>query len=187
MVAVIERARRKLRRDEYDRMVAAGLFQGERLELIRGELVAVMSPIGVPHATVVTELYRRLDRAAPRSLIARSQQPLVCADDSEPEPDLAVVPFDPAPTEHPMRAVLVVEVADSSRDADLIGKAALYAESDVDEYWVIDLQDACIHVHRDRADGAWQTVSVHAADVRLSPRALPDLAVSLDELRHPTR
>ena len=56
MVAVIERARRKLRRDEYDRMVAAGLFQGERLELIRGELVAVMSPIGVPHATVVTEL-----------------------------------------------------------------------------------------------------------------------------------
>ena len=86
-----------------------------------------------------------------------------------------------------MRAVLVVEVADSSRDADLLGKAALYAESDVDEYWVIDLQDACIHVHRDRADGAWQTVSVHAADVRLSPRALPDLAVSLDELRRPTR
>ena len=187
MVAVIERARRKLRRVEYDRMVAAGLFQGERLELIRGELVAVMSPVGVKHAMVVTEFDRRLHRVCPEGLVVRCQQPLVCADDSEPEPDLAVVPFDPAPTEHPVRAVLVVEVADSSRDADLLGKAALYAESDVDEYWVIDLQDACIHVHRDRAEGAWQSVSVHAADVRLSPRALPDLAVSLDELRHPTR
>ena len=61
MVAVTERVRRKIRRAEYDRMVAVGLFQHERLELIRGELVA-MSPIGVPHATVVTELARRLQR-----------------------------------------------------------------------------------------------------------------------------
>lgn len=187
MVAVIERARRKLRRVEYDRMVEAGLFQGERLELIRGELVAVMSPIGVKPAMMVTALDRWLHQACPDGLAVRCQQPLICADDSEPEPDLALVPYEPAATEHPMRAMLVIEVADSSRDVDLIGKAALYAESDVDEYWVIDLQDACVHVHRDRAGGAWQTVSIHAADVRLSPRALPDLAVSLDELRAPRR
>ena len=61
MVAGTERVRRKIRRAEYDRMVAVGLFQHERLELIRGELVA-MGPIGVPHATVVTELARGLQR-----------------------------------------------------------------------------------------------------------------------------
>lgn len=186
MVAVSERPRRKLRRVEYDRMVEAGIFGRERLELIRGELVAVMSPIGVRHATVVSELDRWLHLTCPRKLSVRCQQPLICADDSEPEPDLAIVPFDPTRTEHPMRAVLVVEVADSSRELDLLGKAALYAESDVDEYWVIDLQDACIHVHRDRADGVWQTISIHGADVMVSPRALPDLAVSLDQLRSPT-
>lgn len=127
MVAVTERVRRKIRRAEYDRMVEVGLFQHERLELIRGELVA-MGPIGVPHATAVTELYRRLDRACPDELVVRCQQPLICADESEPEPDLAVVPFDPAPTTHPTRARLVIEVADSSRGVDLHDKTALYAE-----------------------------------------------------------
>ena len=186
MVAVTERVRRKIRRAEYDRMVEAGLFQRERLELIRGELV-VMSPIGVRHAMVVTELDKTLQRACPDGLVVRCQQPLICADESEPEPDLAVVPFDPAPTTHPTRAVLVVEVADSSRDADLVGKAALYAESDVDEYWVVDLDAGCVHVHRGRAAGAWTEVTVHAAEAPLTTTALPALAVTLDDLRHPRR
>jgi Uma2 family endonuclease len=186
MVAVTERVRRKIRRAEYDRMVEVGLFQHERLELIRGELVA-MSPIGVKHATVVTELDRRLHRACPAGLVVRCQQPLICADDSEPEPDLAVVPFDPAPTTHPTRALLVIEVADRSRDADLTDKAALYAESDVDEYWVLDLDAGCVHVHRDRADGGWRSIAVHGADLRLTPAALPDLAVALADVRTPTR
>ena len=186
MVAVTERVRRKIRRAEYDRMVEVGLFQHERLELIRGELVA-MSPIGVKHATAVTELYRRLDRACPDGLVVRCQQPLICADESEPEPDLAVVPFDPAPTTHPTRALLVIEVADSSRGVDLHDKAALYAESEVDEYWVVDLDAGCVHVHRDRAAGRWTAITIHDADAPLTPAALPDLTVTLAAMIAPRR
>lgn len=98
-----------------------------------------------------------------------------------------MVPFDPAPTTHPTWALLVIEVADSSRGVDLGDKAALYAESDVDEYWVVDLDAGCVHVHRDRAAGRWTAMTIHAADQPLTPRALPDLTVTLAALVAPRR
>ena len=98
-----------------------------------------MSPIGSAHSAVVTVLQERLmARLAPEFMV-RCQQPLACADESEPEPDLAVVARRPYRDAHPAAAALVIEVADTSVDYDLGAKAALYAESAVDEYWVIDL------------------------------------------------
>ena len=99
-------------------MVAAGLFHGEHVELFRGELVTT-SPVGCSHSVVVTNLYRFFDRRVAAGSIVRSQQPLVCADDSEPEPDLAIVARGPHLREHPAAAALVIEVAESSREYDL--------------------------------------------------------------------
>lgn len=41
---------RPLRRVEYDRLVALGVFQDERIELLDGTLYE-MSPIGIPHTS----------------------------------------------------------------------------------------------------------------------------------------
>ncbi|MBK9031489.1 MAG: Uma2 family endonuclease [Myxococcales bacterium] len=181
MVALDGRARRKLRRDEYDRMVTAGMFHGEHVELVRGELVT-MSPIGSAHSAVVRVLSERLVRAAPPDLMVSSQQPLACADESEPEPDLAIVARQPYRDAHPAAAALVIEVADTSIDDDLGAKAALYAESAVDEYWVIDLVRRVVVVHRDRAVGAWTSITTHAAEAAVAPVALPRPPLSLAEL-----
>lgn len=81
----------------------------------------------------------------------------------------------------------MIEVADSSRGVDLHDKAALYAESDVDEYWVVDLDAVCVHVHRDRAAGGWAAITVHDADAPLTPAALPDLTVTLAAVVAPRR
>ena len=162
-------------------MVAIGLFRGEHVELFRGELVA-MSPIGCPHSAVVTRLYRLLDRAVPVGMVVRCQQPLVCADESEPEPDLAVVADAAFELAHPAAAALVIEVADSSVDYDRGAKAALYAESAVDEYWVLDLARRVVVVHRDRVDGGWGSVQDCAAEVAVTPLALPTVAVVLEAL-----
>jgi Uma2 family endonuclease len=181
MVALDGRARRRLRRDEYDRMVMAGLFHGEHVELIRGELVA-MSPIGSVHSAVVRVLSERLVRALPPHLMVSSQQPLACADESEPEPDLAVVARRPYRDAHPVAAVLVIEVADTSVDYDLGAKAALYAESAVDEYWVIDLGRGVVVVHRARAAGRWTAITTHAADAAVAPLDLMLPPFTLAEL-----
>ena len=178
------RERRKIRREEYDRMVEAGLFQREHLELIRGELLT-MSPVGIRHRIVVTQLYKAFIAHTPTHLVVCSQQPLICRGESEPEPDLSLVPFDPAPVRHPTSAALVVEVADSSLDYDLGDKAALYADSDVLEYWVIDLVDDVIHVHHDRVEGRWTSITRHARTEPVWPLAVPSVAVTLDDLLTP--
>ena len=159
----------------------AGLFHGEHVELIRGELV-VMSPIGSVHSAVVRVLSEWLVRALPPHLMVSCQQPLACADESEPEPDLAIVARRPYRDAHPAAAALVIEVAETSVDYDLGAKAALYAESEVEEYWVIDLGRGVVVVHRDRAGGAWASITTHAAAAAVAPAAVVLPALTLADL-----
>ena len=57
---------RPLRRTEYDVLITHGAFdEGERVQLLDGELV-VVSPQGVPHASVVEALNEMLMPARPR-------------------------------------------------------------------------------------------------------------------------
>lgn len=169
--------RRRIRRAEYDRLIEAGFFQGEKLELLRGELVH-MSPVGSRHSWVVTAMHRALQGVIADRALVRTQQPIVAADESEPEPDVSVVTTND-PRAHPLHASLIVEVSESSLRSDLAYKAALYAESDVDEYWVIDLVDDLVHVHRDRAEGRWRSVTVHRLGETLSTVRFPDLAIAV--------
>ena len=78
---------------EYERMGAAGIFGAEaRVELVGGEVVA-MSPIGPPHADSVAMLVRLLTRKVPEEVLVIVQSPIRLSDDSEPQPDLAMVRF----------------------------------------------------------------------------------------------
>jgi hypothetical protein len=98
---------RRLTRAEYDRMIEMGLFEDERVELLHGVLVT-MSPIGAPHASVVDRLNAILVLATHGRALVRVQNPFAASDDSEPEPDLALVPMGDYDDEHPQRALLVI-------------------------------------------------------------------------------
>src|SRR6187200_1961257 len=82
---------RPLKRSEYDRMVELGLFQDERVELLRGVLVK-MSPQYAPHASTIQKLNKLLMSRLQDRFELRIQSPLALSDDSEPEPDVAIVP-----------------------------------------------------------------------------------------------
>jgi Uma2 family endonuclease len=110
------------------------MFEHERVELIRG-MVLTMSPIGPAHADPIDVLTRRLVLAMGDRAVVRVQQPFAASDDSEPEPDLALVPPGRYAADHPRQARLVIEVAQSSLTYDRETKAPLYAESGVPEYW----------------------------------------------------
>lgn len=144
---VTEIATRPLRRSEYDLLVQAGVFGDERVQLLEGELVS-MPPQGVPHSSVVEALTERLVPALVGRARVRVQLPYGAGPLSEPEPDLAVLPADEPRDRHPERALLVVEVADSSLRLDLVRKARIYAGAGVPEYWVVDVGHEVVHVHR---------------------------------------
>jgi Uma2 family endonuclease len=137
---------RPLRRNEYDRLVEDGLFVDERIELLEGVLVE-MTPAGAPHADVVGRLTMLLAPALVGRALVRVQSPLAIADESEPEPDVAVVAVADYQQEHPRHALLVVEVAEASLRKDLGVKAKLYARARVAEYWVVDLSTRTVRRH----------------------------------------
>jgi Uma2 family endonuclease len=142
---------RRIRVGEYHRMIEAGILgEDERVQLIDGMLVA-MTPQGRAHAFVIQELTRILVRQLGDDFRVLSQLPLTLADDSEPEPDLAVVRAREAAssTRHPGSALLVIEVAAESLRFDRRTKAALYARHGIPEYWIVNLTDATVEVHRD--------------------------------------
>ena len=140
---------RRWRRAEYDRLVELGMFTGERLELLDGLLV-VREPQDSPHATAVLLVQRALERAFGVGWTVRSQMPFALDDDSEPEPDVVVVQgqIRDYSAAHPSRCALLVEVADSSLLFDRRKKAVLYARAGVADYWIVNLRDRVVEVHR---------------------------------------
>jgi Uma2 family endonuclease len=154
---------RPLRRSEYEHLVELGSFAGEKVELLQGRIVE-MSPQGRAHAYAVTQLVRRLVPAIGDRAVVRVQMPMALSELSEPEPDLAVVAAADYLDEHPRQALLLIEVADSSLADDRKIKRRLYAEAQIPEYWIVNLLDGVVEVHREPDGGDYAQVSRHGRD-----------------------
>jgi len=141
---------RRWKRAEYDRLVALGVFEREPLELLGGQLV-VAEPQSVYHASAIRTVDHALRAVLPPGWLVSVQLPVSLDDESEPEPDIVVVPGRPADYDdaHPSRPVLVVEVAESSLGFDRLRKGSLYARAGVPDYWIVNLVDRLLEVYRD--------------------------------------
>ncbi len=175
MVQVMESNVRGLRTREYEQLIELGAFHDEPVELVRGALVT-MSPQGEPHIWSTARLHRLLVTQLGDEWQVRSHSSLPTTDDSMPEPDVAVVPFDPA-GRRPTSAVLVVEVSFSSLRFDRGVKAAIYAEASVPTYWVVDLIGRRVHVHTEPREGSYQRLATHAAGASLTIDGLPGVVI----------
>lgn len=176
---------------EYDRLIEKGVFGTEdRIELLGGALV-VREPQGSPHAMGIRMAEEALRRVFAAGWDVRGQLPVALDDDSEPEPDISVVPgsFRDYRHGHPPRAVLIVEVAESSLSLDRALKGSLYARAHVPEYWIVNLVDRALEVHRDPAADAaarygWRytTVATLRVGETVTPLSAPDSPISVGEL-----
>jgi Uma2 family endonuclease len=175
---------RRLTRAEYDRMVLEGFFQDEKVELLFGMVVA-MSPIDPSHNESVDRLYRFLSMQLGERARVRAQSSFAATEDSEPEPDLYVFPPGDYWHEHPNHAHLVIEVSRTSLANDRGAKRFLYSVGGVDEYWIVNLPDGIVEVHRDREDGGWRTVTKHARGETLALRAFPDVQIAVADILPP--
>jgi len=142
---------RRWTRLEYERLIELGVFRtDERLELLDGLLV-VREPQGTRHAGTIRRVLAALRRTLGDDWQIDSQLPIALDDDSEPEPDISVVPRDPGAyiDAHPSRAVLVVEIAESSYRTDREHKASLYARAGIADCWIVDVVHGILEVHRE--------------------------------------
>jgi Uma2 family endonuclease len=168
--------------DEYHRILEAGGFaEDARVELLGG-LLAAMSPKTRAHENAVAWLARWLMLAVdPDVFEVRVAGPLTL-EDSEPEPDLAVIALNAPRPYHPATATLIVEIAVSSVRRDLGAKTGLYARAGVPEYWVLDLDRRRLVVQRGVRPGLGEYAESieldRSARVTAAAVALPELAVA---------
>lgn len=168
-------------RGAYERLVDLGLFDDARVELLYGVIVP-MSPQKAPHAATVARLVEKLILALAGRASVRAHSPFAASDDSEPEPDIAVVPSGDYEREHPSSAYLLVEVAESSVRRDRGPKLRVYAEAGVPEYWIIDLGRRVIEVWQAPSSGQYQTLSTFTAADLIGPAAFPDVRFAVADL-----
>ncbi|HEV3347458.1 MAG TPA: Uma2 family endonuclease [Methylomirabilota bacterium] len=160
-------------RVEYERLIDLGAFRpGERLELVGGALL-VCGPQGGPHFTAVGLIQDALRPVFGIGWTVRAQGPIALDEDSEPEPDIAVVPGSRRDHSraHPSHPVLIVEVADSSLAFDRAEKGSLYARAGIADYWILNLPDQVLEVYREPAAAPHAPYGHrYGATITLAPR-----------------
>ena len=178
------------KRSEYDRLVELGAFEGHPIELIDGQLV-VAEPQGTYHASAITRLDYALRAVLPDGWIVRTQAPVSLDDDSEPEPDLVVVPGRPGDYDeaHPAHPALAVEVSESSLAFDRQQKGSLYARAGIQDYWIVNLVGRVLEVYRDpgpdpsAAYGWWyRSITALTPGAAAVPLAFPSSRLAVADL-----
>ncbi len=152
----------KWNKDEYYRLSDLGFFNGKRVELIEGDIFVKynyselneeeyeMSAMSSLHYTGVNVAAETLREVFKKKFFIAVQCPINTAEDSEPEPDIAVIEGKTRDfkKEIPKTAVLVVEISDSSLLFDQTRKASLYARANIQDYWVVDVRNQRLEVYR---------------------------------------
>jgi Uma2 family endonuclease len=172
--------------ERYFALVDEGvLAPDDAVELLEGVIVA-MAPQSPRHAAATTRVGEVIRRTIGTRALVREEKPLVLGTQSVPEPDLCVVPHrsDYYADAHPRTALLVVESADSSLVQDRLTKAGIYAAAGIPEYWIVNLRDDCVEVHR-RPEPSRRTYSERTIGRRgdsLTLVAFPDATIAVTDL-----
>jgi Uma2 family endonuclease len=178
--------KRRFTVQEYYCMGEAGILRpDERTELIEGEIF-VMPPVGPGHAEGGSRVERSFHQRLGNRVTVRSQYPIHLPDDSEPEPDIALVR--PRPEGYgkahprPENVLLIVEVSDTTLQHDRDVKLPLYARAGIPETWLMNLPNDRVEVYRDPAPDGYRSITIVPRDGMLTPLAFPDIAIPCAEL-----
>lgn len=172
---------RLVRRDEFDRMAELGMFDDERVELLRGVIVR-MSPTSPPHDATLQRLTRFLVLAVGERGWVRVGSSWAADDWSEPLPDLTVVPPGDYDAAHPSSSRLIIEVSRSTLRKDRTVKRDLYAECRVPEYWIVDLIHEVIEVCRESDGRSFQSVQKYGKGEVIELASIPGVRVAVSDI-----
>jgi Uma2 family endonuclease len=175
--------------EQYRRLDELGFFEDHHVELIDGAIIEMTT--NPPHDTAVDLACTALRAAFGLGYAVREEKTLDLGRRYQPRPDAAVLVGNSRDfaTKHPSTAVLVVEVADSSLRHDRVVKAHRFALAGIADYWVVNLIDRQLEVHRNPVPGPDRPGRFHYADVTIvpadghvTPLANTDIQIAVAEL-----
>ncbi|MDZ8106491.1 MAG: Uma2 family endonuclease [Nostoc sp. DedQUE12a] len=182
----VQLLRRKFTVDQYHKMVESGILtEDDRVQLIRGEIIE-MSPIGTKHAACVKCLNKLFSNKLRDRVLIGIQDPVVLDNNSEPQPDVTLLkPRDDLYiTAHPQPQdiFLLIEVADSTILYDREEKIPLYAEANIIEVWLVDINEEIVEVYQQPTAAGYQLMQKFTRGQSLSIQAFPDVNITVHEI-----
>ena len=184
-MALIHVRPRRFTVDEYERLCNHGVLRpDERTELIEGEIVPRMSQ-NPPHVAGIILGTEALMQAFGTTHKVGVQVTAKLTPWSAPDPDFMLLSQSQwSHSKSITTADLVVEVADTTLEFDRDEKASLYALANLPEYWIVNLVDRQIEVHREPGPSpsapygaAYGSRSVYGVTDSLSPLCRPDARI----------
>jgi Uma2 family endonuclease len=176
--------------EQFYKLDELGFFDDRRVELIEGVIFEMTTK--PPHA-ISSDLTGSLLRLVfGVGWVVREMKPLDTGRRSLLEPDFYVVAGsirDLMKTQHPTTAVLVVEISESTLKKDRTIKAHQYAQAGLPDYWIVNLVDRQLEVHRNPGPDSSRRGRFRYADVttvpesgRMSPLAAPQSEIAVADL-----
>jgi Uma2 family endonuclease len=172
--------------DQYEKMIEAGILEeSDNVELLRGEIVK-MAPIGLRHAGCVARLVSIFGSEFGASVIVWPQNPIRLTDDTEPEPDVALLK--PSPDFYgnrrpgPQDVLLLVKVADSSLEKDRSIKVPMYAQAGIAILWIVNLVEDVVEVYAKPVNGAYTELRKAARGETVPLPIVQGINVPVDEI-----
>lgn len=170
--------------DEYHRLIEAEVLVNKRVELLKGEIVE-MPPEGEPHAQLSNDSGNYLVRLLGNRATIRHAKPITLPNQSEPEPDIAVV--EPLGKEYrahhpyPKNIFWVVEYSNTTLRKDIDVKTKVYAEAGIPEYWVVDLKNQSLIAFRSPQEGQYTSRQNYTSG-SITPLAFPDICIKVGDI-----
>ena len=169
--------------EEWHELVNSGLLEGKPVEFLEGEIIEV-SPEGIEHSYTNRSIVKYLRRLLDRQAEIIQAQPITL-DNSEPEPDVAVVrlPETIYRQHHPYPEDIywLIEISNRSLKQDLEQKIITYARNGIPEYWVLDLVNKKLIVHTQVEENKYSQVNEYQTGT-VSSITFPEIAIALDKL-----
>jgi Uma2 family endonuclease len=187
VVSTVEIPRKIWTRADTRLLVELGFPNAEKLELIDGEIIQKTGKnprhmlwqnliLGWLHAIFGSEYVQ----GEPSIYVSAEDVPT-----NEPEPDLIVTTKSIREYKDnvtPADIRLIIEVADTTLRFDLGKKARLYARAGIVEYWVVDIPNSLVHVHRVPVQDAYTSLVKYNFGENITPLADPKAIICLERL-----
>ncbi len=170
--------------EQYHKLVDTGMLIDRRVELLSGDIIE-MSPEGMFHAVYCGDAVDYLKQLLGNRAKVREAHPITLPNDSEPEPDIAVVmPATHRYLEHhpyPADIFWLIEYADSTLTKDLNTKQQIYAAAGIQEYWIVNLQALELIIFRGISNMGYE-LETRLSIGNISPLSFPDLNIDIRRL-----
>lgn len=168
--------------ERYLELISSGtLGPSDKVELING-IITAMSPAGPEHDYTIMQLTELFMPVIPAYHLL-IQSTINLGEGQIFDPDLAVLKRrggDVYKHKHagPDDILLIIEAAASSMKRDAKVKIPIYAAAGIPEYWIADIADQSLIVHRDPKDAVYTSVQTFRGDTAVQAAAVEGLPLT---------